>query len=523
MSLSGDPGFPFVERVSGRLKGGCDVTLGRKTLLVGPNGSGKSTILQTIELATRGSVSDAEGREIIRNVQGLSRLFPQGPYEVDVTLSDGTYFRWSTQPGAKDGSFREPIHIAPRTIAWPVQDMEGILAGDASTVASWLERLVLGAMTEDSLLRPLPVEVRDEVKALMKRQKKLDFMALAHDARTEAKNLRTNATKKEGVIDRMLQGVALPLLDEEREAMEQQLTQAPTGGMSLSELAHKRQELEKLVDHVLNLQTQIAQAPQPNPRVKEALDKASTALDLIQRHEQVLGDKDCWVCGSDRALKLQKASLTATIEAVRQKYGTPVSTAGLQTDLSLFDAAMRKLAAEIKAAVVYDPTARDEVVRKLAADETARQTWRNAEAGRAEARSARVRADHLTIAAKSLEAIGREMLERLKSKFEQEVNGFLPVGDRFAVDLDSARVGLVRNGQLHSALSGAEWTRVLLALATAQVPDSTPSLLAPRDRAWDADTLGRVMEALRDAPGQVILMSTVLPKAVEGWTVIELG
>jgi len=80
----------------------------------------------------------------------------------------------------------------------------------------------------------------------------------------------------------------------------------------------------------------------------------------------------------------------------------------------------------------------------------------------------------------------------------------------------------MRDNKLHSALSGAEESRVLLALASAQEDGSKPCVLIPKDRGWDAATLYRVMEALADSPVQVIIMSTVEPKPVEGWTLVHV-
>ena len=83
----------YVCRVRSSVKKGCDVDLGPRTVIVGPNGSGKSTIVQSIELAAGGFVSDMEGREIVRQVGALKRLFPPGVRafsEVDITDNHGS-------------------------------------------------------------------------------------------------------------------------------------------------------------------------------------------------------------------------------------------------------------------------------------------------------------------------------------------------------------------------------------------------------------------------------------------------
>lgn len=514
--------MPFVEKVYSSLKGGCDVQLGAKTLLVGPNGGGKSTIVQSIELATRGCVSDAEGRAFISNVQGLARLFGEAPFRAEVVLSDGTEYAWSTKEGAKDGSYRAPVHVAPRPVSWPVQDIEAVLAGDSNTVAAWLEKQVIGEMTVDALLKMLPPEVRAEVKALVTRQKKIDFIALAKEARTEAKALRARATKNEGLIEKMLEGISPPLLETERAQYEAELAALPQHGVTRMRYDRQRQEVERLMDRYIELSQNIVATPESAEQQAVAADKFSTALQLITQHEQKLGLDDCWVCGSDSSLARHKEVVMRALTKLRPWSRTTRSA--LFQEQQLVEAQLTQAAEDLRAMVVFDPVERDVIVRKLAEDSALQKTWLNAESSRLEVAQLRARADHLTTAAKSLETVGKDMIDRMKRTFETKVQSFLPSGDEFSVDLASSRVGLVRDGQLHSALSGAEWTRVLLALASTSLSDSTPSVLAPRDRAWDPDTLSSVMIGLSEAPGQIILMSTVPPSSTpSGWTVITLG
>jgi hypothetical protein len=169
------------------------------------------------------------------------------------------------------------------------------------------------------------------------------------------------------------------------------------------------------------------------------------------------------------------------------------------------------------------PARRDELVAALAADDANRRLWSNAQAQRAEIAFDRKRADKLADIGKALDVAGRKLLDQKKRAFEDRVSAFLPEDDTFGVDLAAGRIGLVRDGHLHSALSGAEWSRVLLALASASGDDSTPCVLVPEDRAWDRDTLMDVMKALASAPFQIIIMSTVTPDPIEGWSCVTTG
>jgi hypothetical protein len=119
-----------------------------------------------------------------------------------------------------------------------------------------------------------------------------------------------------------------------------------------------------------------------------------------------------------------------------------------------------------------------------------------------------------------------------RNGFIGRVQQYLPDGDTFSLVLrqnkrDVCMFGLVRDGVLHTALSGAEWSRLTLALGAACIPedDDTIAILTPEERAYDGVTLAAVMRSLSRAPGQVILTSPIKPRGrtPAGWTVIEAG
>ena len=76
-------------------------------------------------------------------------------------------------------------------------------------------------------------------------------------------------------------------------------------------------------------------------------------------------------------------------------------------------------------------------------------------------------------------------------------------------------------------MSGAEWARLILAIACVTSDQGALNIFIPEERAYDPKTLGEMMKALgsRKTGGQVILTSTVKPrkaKYLEQWTIIEL-
>lgn len=521
----------YVDYVSSTMKCGCSVQLGPKTLIVGPNGSGKTTILQAIELATCGCASDLEGRNQVKQSAALARLFPEGAaMEVTCTLSDETVFSWQLSTRGEDG-FKTPEHVAPVNVRWPFQELKAILTGDATTVGSWLESQIIGEVKEVDLLRSLPPEVRSDVNDLAQRAQTTDFIALSKFAKDEARNLRLQATKSEKTVVGMTRGIAPPLLDEERKELQDKLSalQGRRGNISASDFAALKQQLDAAMTEYMEYEVKVAALPALDTQAKKDFE----VLLKLERIQEIQLDhasqtqEICLVCGKGSLADFKKkaADVEALLVEYRQKAKEIEDQQILQQRLATRLARLQEIAEQVKSAVVKEDssTQEQELQQTLMSDMAAKRTWDNAAAARLEIAQSRARADRLTTASGLLATAGKELLDKKKKVFEAAVSSFLPQGEKLGVDIKSSRLGLVREGHLHSALSGAEWSRVLLALASATTSDSTPCILAPEDRAWDRDTLQHVMEAVAASPVQIILMSTVPPtSAVEGWTIVEV-
>lgn len=128
-------------------------------------------------------------------------------------------------------------------------------------------------------------------------------------------------------------------------------------------------------------------------------------------------------------------------------------------------------------------------------------------------------------------AVGK-LLETRAIEFSARVQKYLPDDWTFNIQLmdgnkEVFRMGIMRNGRLHSALSGAEWTSVVtsIAMAVAEgLDDRLPAVLIPDDRAWDGKTLSSVMRGFSQFDGQVIMASTIRPtgRPPKGWTIIDM-
>ena len=145
----------YAQRVRSPLKGGVDIELGEKTLLVGPNGAGKTAVLQALKLGTRGYVDDQEGKDNVSGTAAIARLFPRGSeLRAEVDMSDGAAFSWSTK--TRGTGYTKPKVKVPYKVYYPFQTLKTLLSGDDKKIRGWLEKRVGGGLTDEELINMVP-------------------------------------------------------------------------------------------------------------------------------------------------------------------------------------------------------------------------------------------------------------------------------------------------------------------------------------------------------------------------------
>jgi hypothetical protein len=359
----------------------------------------------------------------------------------------------------------------------------------------------------------------------MKKTKKTSFLSLAQEASSEARKLRAQATRSEKTINAMIEGVAPALTAKIRAQLEAAVAAASTGNyVTQTQYDYASQKIHTLAEQVATFRNAIEKEPGSQLTGKvQTLTRIRSALTMIEQHFQDFGSPGdyCWVCGSEEGAEGHEDKLREAATDLSQAAAYADRCALAASRLEILEGDLVREAGLFKEMEVRESggfQAREALIQ----DQAAQKTWKNAEASRKEVAQLRARADLLTSASKSLSCVGKDMLTKAKTELEESVSSFLPEGDDFQIDLKNARVGLLRSGELHSALSGAEWSRVLMALACVVGAGSTLNVLVPGDRAWDCDTLGRMMTALAKSDAQIIVMSTVKPDPVEGWTLVDL-
>jgi hypothetical protein len=535
----------YAKRVSSPLKGGVEAELGEKTLLLGGNGKGKTAVLQALKLGTKGYVDDQEGKDGVANTASLSRLFPAGGdlWSV-VEMSDGTKFSWKSER-KKRGGFTKPKASQPYAVRFPFHGLKALLSGDDKKIRAWLEDKVASSLTEEELLALLPGAQRDEGRKALAIFPQRAPSELAEKMKGEARNLRAASTRKEKTIETLVEGIPLPLSAAQRETAEKEMQRLwaeanAENVMSPTEHAQLRQSIETLAHVLTQAETRISELPEAKEGEAETLKAVSRARGLVVAHMESFGHEVCHVCLN------QKADIKHAYKQWDDALGKLGGSQSRQRLQGQYDDGMTEvqgLAARYKTALVVDLPAlmaeHGAISSRLGQDSTNSRVWNQAEALKGEIAGARASADIFSSLSKTWEKEGRLLLESRKQEFEDSVTAWLPAGEVFSVDLGAGRVGLLRGEQVFTSLSGAEHSRVLLAVLSAEgagQADSTPSILEPEDRGWDSDTLADVMTALTSAPDQVILMSTVPPTGMEyspkgllvgeppeGWKVVEVG
>ena len=117
------------------------------------------------------------------------------------------------------------------------------------------------------------------------------------------------------------------------------------------------------------------------------------------------------------------------------------------------------------------------------------------------------------------------MVEAAAKNFSDTVSSFLPEGEKFIFEVHGRAllIGLRRNNEDHTALSGSTEARVLAAISAALGDEN--DLIVVDDRMWDSATLAKTMKVLEKAESQIILMTTVKPKGKRrsGWKYVEIS
>lgn len=582
----------YVKKVfSKTLKGGVDATLGACTLIIGPNGSGKTRVVNAIELALTGRISDWRGRGVSAEAAALKSLGARATNAGEEgEESDG----FGARKAPKVDVEIEPIGGGPslrvtgsgKSAPFPdailLRDVEDAVAGSANTLRKFLVKHAVGIITREDVLARLPLQHRaaytdavgtlggpdlDEASDAGASDGELDLLVAVikyseKRARTAAADVKAcsnainNAPAAPAPSAEEVQGASARARDAQT-ALEKRIA-AQAGAHATAQAAartsaahaqahaarvNKRRELSARITALVEAHPAFAGLAPPMGAAAPVPFSSTFDRNLASLRQHVADNATkCLVCGTAKTHE-ELATRLALVEAKIAEREFHLLSAQLRELNELFKAGDAAGAAPVASSGVSQEEI--DTARRLLTEAQAGQraldvralAWEGIEKARARAGECEKLQGQFEALAKASGEVVKALFAAGRSKFVARVQAAMPVGFTFGLELSETRLdfGLVdAQGELRTALSGAEWVRVMGAIALAIADSgiaggaSSPKILIPPDRSLDAASLTGLMEAWREFPAragvQVIITSANAPsKFVEGWTVIKTG
>ena len=565
----------YVTRIASNVKKGVCAELGKRTLIVGPNGAGKSSVVNSIELALGGYSSDVMGKASLKKPSDLMVLSADGKtLEVEAYLSDGTkatFYTEKTQTGAK-----RPKRTGPSAVVFPFSEVTAHLTASAAKARTWfLQKIALEVSSKD-VTACFPETAREAYSQRAEQCKTVnphftEVDALIYTMEAEAKKGRDSRAEVKAItslLDEMQDSMpSWPPTESEIAALkikEQEAMTAYSSEMrksrgstpqqvqeSWERASRKVAELSQLesiygvaVSHFSEIQGRESDF---NTHDAFYADIRRQLIPVVELHARIEAT-ECLVCGSFVAPEVDDATLPylSSLEALRtanQSFDAFESAKGRVEEIQKNLVSSREqaqlsieewkhltsiLTVEDPGKIRASAAEHHKAMQKRMDAQAHLSKWEELSRLRDRVEEQQENEKKAKKLAKECQNVIRTLLQSTISDFQKTVQVYLPSTDVFGLEVDTktdtCRFGLRRGEVIVSALSGAEWARVITAIACATTPESQMAVFVPEERAFDPQTLGTVMRALGKAPGQVILTSTVSPdSAPEDWTILDLS
>ena len=562
----------YVQRVKGNVKGGCSVNLGPRTLIVGPNGAGKSRVVNTLELALSAEASDIVGRPKVRRGPDLIALAPEDAgLEAHATLDSGEQASLIIERNGP-GKTREPVHVPPGDVRviYPIRDVVDALRGNTQTARTFVLRHAGLDLSDTAITERLPSDLHEVYGIfLASHAEKADpierLIAIRDAAKKAASEAKSGIKKSEEIINTL--GASLTATAPTEAEISEAQTAVRTAGAELAQAqaVPVAVDADAIYNEAVQAVTSCQEIETTQKKAAEWLaanppDTSAPLLvslsSLLHFHTNYPQMQACVVCGSGvqpDAIASRLSQVSEKAEQIRASQHTRSQVENLHaTTLRQLPAATenaKRLIARYEQAKqiagnALSPEQRQAKISQAKsalsqAEKTYRElvevsaAWKKVKEARDRVVSAKREAREAAELSEACASVVDELISMGRVGFCARVQKYLPKSDKFDLLLEDGKrevcvFGFRRGDMLHSALSGAEWARLTIALGAActeaaGVDENTLIILTPEERAFDRRTLAAMMRALSDAPGQVIITSPIAPKdPVEGWTIVTV-
>ena len=560
---------PYVTSVYSNLKSplpngeAWKLDIGQKTLLVGSNTSHKSSIIQSVELAVAGSADDIFGRSAVSDAALLLTLAPGDELGVTATLSDNQSMSYNVK---REGTtVKRPTHDGPGAASLVHRNVAAALSGSPASARKAFLAWSGNDVDKASIIDHLPEDLRTKYSDISEHKGRgksavealIDVAAYAASRQREASKEAKGAEK---ILESLGDEVDARPTDDDmnkmrfavanaREILDASIKNA-SGGLTEEAKATQMQALKEKraawYECMQEATQTVKELKAKLPKKGENVDHAIAIVDIAVMHDLEV----CPVCNSGVGIthlkncqnfySQQNAEWAQQSEEIRKAIELNEDRLkGFMRNVGAVDLEIEEL--ERKPISVHDsraiPVGEAQSRLQTAMDAMTKMDhscsqWDGIAGARQKMLSMQTETETYKALKVACEGVIGKLLGTQAKTFSSRVQKYLPKDWEFSIELvDSGRevfrMGLVRDGRLHAALSGAEWTSVVTAIAMAvsdTLPDNYPAVLVPGDRAWDAKTIAAVMRGYSDFNGQVVMASTTRPagKAPKGWTIIDM-
>ena len=517
----------YIKKVTGSIKGGVDAALTEKTLIVGPNGAGKSAIVNAVELALAGGASDIEGRAWVQDAKRLGRL--GDAVRVEATLSDDTVCSFRVNKGKTD-------HQNGVGGSLPYREVRDALTGSPAKAYKFLLGQCASGLTLDDVITRIPLDLQDLYRSVAYGTTIVESLLEAQEV--GAKKARDSAKEAKGArqaADLAAQGLGPMVLEAqvvEADLIRQVARQYEASLATRQQVAKCTNDLEEMKGR-REILTQSIQKGIEGVIPSGVKERVDTLIKVIGYHVE-RASPSCGVCGGTFNPVVARQSMDE-LEGLQRKIAME-RTNGLDVwqrelaEINSSAARIQKFLLEQK--LRLDPVDHDGGITLQKAEEDYRRLTERVGAHSQHQKlqghigTLDQQAEKWKALATLLDSLVKDFVDAGMLKLMVRVQGFLSESDVFGMTLTKSdcQIGFIREGVLTTALSGAEWARLLVAIACACASDGVPVVI-PEERMWDRETLAKTMRALSKAPCQIILTSTEKPKGKmpAGWSVVEVG
>ena len=511
----------YIKKVTGTIKGGVDAVLTEKTLIIGSNGAGKSAIVNAVELALVGGASDIEGRAWVQDVKRIKRL--GSTVNAVATLSDDSTCSYRVEKSKAQ-------HQNGVGGSLPYREVRDALTGSPAKAYKYLLSQCAAGLTLDEVLKRIPFDLQELYMTAISGSSAVEELLEAQEV--AAKQARDSAKEAKGAQEAAnlaAQGIGPMVLDAELREAKILLDQAVAYENDALNRQRYEEQYKKLADleaYETLLKSQIAESGGELP--PNAQERVTTLIRVIGYHLEK-SVPSCGVCGgsfdavaAQQSLEQLQAWKTKIQQSKTASYKAELGQVTKQIEITrqvLTQSQIRPSVSQPAMSVQEADTQYMDLIGRIGANDQHQLL-------QGHIITFQKQAEKWKALSTLLNTLVKDFVDAGMAKLMARVQGFLADTDVFGMKLTKSdcQIGFIREGALTTALSGAEWARLLVAIACACASEGVPVVI-PEERMWDRETLAKTMRALKDAPCQIILTSTEKPKGKlpAGWSVVEVS